>query len=694
MKTLTSYNLFPLTAMHRFLPILFLTMVPFAMVMSQKIDPVLCQQAAQMHATISEFHVIKDNNSLEYNKRVVEKLISKLDYYGILFTQADVEAIKAEQNNISLDLILGGCSFANAAFNIYRKKIMAFDSVMKLDATWQTDFTTPDSITLFGRLNKLIYEKSEDELKQKIIKRIKYLTLIDYQTSLDSVQGSLADFRAKQDSLISGIRQMEACRMAHFMSSEESLVQSFMDEYMSAIADSFDPHTNYMTIKEMEDFEFSLSEQIYSTGLVVDEVRNGVYVVVGKIPGSAADDMDQIKEGDEILKVKYHNKDIHPACLEAAELMNLLNNPEPEEVSLSLKKQSGKIENVTIRKSLIENLSNEIGTLVLEDSIRVGYISLPSFYRNMDNPNSNSSQDIATQVLKLRTKNTDGLIIDLRYNGGGSVQEAVDLASLFLAGGPLIQEVSREENMTLRDKNKGAIYTGKLIVLVNTLSASASEMFVSMMKAHSRALIVGNQTFGKASGQLMGPLTNPDTDQEFGALKLTVMRYYGLDGTTFQRTGITPDIVIPDGFPHALFSEENQDYALEPNEYDKNIRLKKSLFKIPKNELKFISDQRQNSNAIYQSLKTFSDSITQEMKSIKSVPLTVDEFIKATYYEPYDSTKYDYPVDEQFKLEVISGLTQFGHETDEQLRYGIASDATLREAIHILRDWKRLDDER
>ncbi|MFT6866026.1 MAG: carboxyl-terminal processing protease [Cyclobacteriaceae bacterium] len=657
---------------------------------AQQVDEYSCVKTTQLYHTIINYHINEHINSAILNERVANELIQGLDYYGVFFTKGDIKYIKDKQHTITLELILGSCAYANSIFDLYKEKVTFFDSVLRADEMWENDFTEPDSILLFGSLNKMEYVDSETQLIKKIRKRIKYLTLIDYQTSLDSVPGSYADFASKKISLTANIREMEGCRISQLLESDSALIESFLDIYLKAIASSFDPHTNYMSQKEMNEFEFSLSEEIFSTGLIIDEIRNGVYIIAGKVPGSASADMDEITEGDEILKVDYNDQDLHPACIGPAELMNLLNNRLPEEISLSLKKQNGSIVKVNIKKSMIENISNEIGSLILEDSIKVGYLSLPSFYRSMDDPKSNSSQDIATQINKFKEYNIDGLILDLRFNGGGSVHEAVELAGLFVNKGPLIQEISRNDRTVIKDSKKGALYDGHLIVLVNTMSASASEMLVSMLKEHDRAIIVGNKTYGKASGQLMGPLAYPMTNQEFGALKLTVLRYYDLDGNTFQKFGITPDIMIPDGFPPTLFSESIYEYSLENNKLNKHVKVKSKFAPIPLAALKIKNDNRLADNPIYHEIQLFSDSIANVMKHSKTLPLTVEDFVKATRVSPYDSAKYDYVINENFHVEVISGLTQFGTHTEDELIYAIGSDPTLREAMNIMRDWKTL----
>lgn len=677
--------------MRQFLILITLINISFGLIgNAQSLDEEKCIRTTQLYHTITNYHINEHLSSIELSERIVCELIQGLDYYGVFFTKTDVGFIKDQQHKIILELVLGSCISANDIFDLYKEKVLQFDSVLKADAMWENDFSQPDSIILFGSLNKMEYVDNEAQLINKIRRRIKYLTLIDYQTSLDSIDGSYDDFISKKEKLTANIREMEACRISQLLESDSSLVESFMDVYLKAIASSFDPHTNYLSLKEMKEFEFSLSEEIFSTGLVIDEVRNGVYIIAGKVPGSAAADIDEISEGDEILKIEYNDKEIHPACIGSIELMNLLNNPTPEEITLSLKKRSGSLVKVTIKKSLIENISNEIGSLILEDGIRVGYLSLPSFYRNIDDPNSNSSQDIAEQIFKFNDRGIDGLILDLRFNGGGSVHEAVELAGLFVNKGPLIQEISRNERIVIKDQKKGMIYNGNLIVMVNTMSASASEMLVSMLREHDRALILGNQTFGKASGQLMGPLAYPMTNQEFGALKLTVLRYYDLKGTTFQKTGIRPDIVIPDGFPPALFSETLYDYSLENNKLDKQVKVKSSKTQIPKTSLRKSSDLRMSDNPIYREIQLFSDSIALAMTNSKVLPLTVEKFLKATHLNDYDSTKYDYAIGDNFKLEVVSGVTQFGTDTEDELIYAVGSDATLREAINIMRDWKLL----
>lgn len=682
---------FPTKAYFPILVFLFFLSVSSVRLQAQEIDQDLCLRTAQLYNTIANYHFDKMNNR-DLNDRIVDELIQSLDYYGILFTQTDVESIKSLKNRINVDLVLGSCSFPSAAFEIYKDRALAFDSIMSLDGMWENDFNIQDSIILQSRIQTTKYVENEEALIESIRKRIKYLTLLEYQSSLDSTEVSTQDFENKKIKLTNEIRQLERCRISQFFETDNALMESFMDDYLKAIASSFDPHTNYMSIKEMNEFEFSLSEEVYSTGLILDEVRNGVYIIAGIIPGSTASEMNEISEGDELLKITFNNKEVHPACLKTIDLLSLLNDQEPKEVTMSLRKQNGGVIKVNIKKTFINNISNEIGSLILEDEVRVGYVALPSFYRSIDDPQSNSASDISEQVEIIKTKNIDGLIIDLRFNGGGSVLEAVELASLFIPKGALIQEVSRNDQTILKDKNKGVIYNGNIILLVNTISASASEMFTSMMNAHQRAIIVGNQTYGKASGQLMGPMALPGESEEYGALKLTVLRYYNLDGSSFQQTGFTPDILVADGIPEGVFSESLHSYALPINKIEKRVKVKKKSKSIPLDVMKKKSAERQNNNPIYYELTKLSDSLELVMKNSLVIPLDVEGFISATKPFSIDSSRYDYKIDKNFRLEVISGLTQFGTNTDKRLIYEIGSDPTLREAINIMKDWNSLTD--
>lgn len=655
---------------------------------AQPINQNICSKSWQVYNTVSNYHFNGRMNSLEFNERVVNELIKSLDYYGVLFTHEELAKIKGHKNKMNIDMIFGTCSFPSAIFEIYRDRILVFDSIMSDENLWDNSFDEIDSIRLLSRIAKNEYAANDSLLSEKIRRRIKYMTLLEYQSSLDTLAGTFIDFENKKPELIANIQALERCRMSHFYESEASLAESFMDEYMKAIASSYDPHTNYMSISEMNEFEFSLSEEIYSTGLMIEETRMGVYMITGKIPGSTASDMTEISEGDEVLKISFNDEEIHPSCLEIKDFYGILNNPTPKEVKMTLRKQNGSVVKVNIAKTLIDNISNEIGALVLENDIRVGYLALPSFYRSMDDPKSNSAADIAEQVEKFKSKNTDGLIIDLRFNGGGSVLEAVELASLFLTKGPLIQEVSREKKVVLKDLNKDQIYSGNIILLVNAVSASAAEMFVSMMHAHNRALIVGNQTYGKATGQLMGPMMLEGSPEAYGALKLTVLRYYDLSGKTFQRKGFTPDIIVPDGLPDQFFSEDLYEYALPQDVIDKKIKIKKKKQpQIPIATLRTKSEARQNQNPVYGELRDYKDSLNTVLTRTYDIPLDLMGFLDKTKFVPFDSTRYNYVVNEDFKLEVVSGLTQFGGDSEKQLVYEIGTDPSIREAINIMKDW-------
>ena len=229
---------------------------------------------------------------------------------------------------------------------------------------------------------------------------------------------------------------------------------------------------------------------------------------------------------------------------------------------------------------------DKVKGFILRGAQTVGYISLPAFYEDWEDSRGvkGCANDVATEVIKLKKENISGLILDLRYNGGGSVQEAVELAGIFIDAGPVAQIKTRDAKViTLKDVNRGTVYDGPLLLLVNGSSASASEMVAGTLQDYNRALIVGSPTYGKATAQVVLPMdtaidlnTYNGKAQASSYIKMTIEKLYRITGNTAQRTGVQPDVTLPDP-PDALTQREaDEKFALpaitiEANKYYKPL---------------------------------------------------------------------------------------------------------------------------
>lgn len=348
--------------------------------------------------------------------------------------------------------------------------------------------------------------------------------------------------------------------------------------YCDVIANLFDPHTEYMPLEEKQDFETSLDKQGYYFGFSLEENDNGGTEIGRLVPGSPAWKCGDLNKGDLVTRIGWKGKEtVDVSGLRASEISELLNTADTAELHLTVKKQDGIEKTISLTRAKIDNEENNVRGYLLKGNISVGYIYLPDFYTAHESGNGSCANDVAKEIVKLKKENIAGLILDIRYNGGGSLQEALDMAGIFIDAGPLVMMKDKNGKIiSLKDPNRGTIYDGPMTLLVNGQSASASELLGAVLQDYHRAVIVGSTTFGKGSAQIILPVdtntTSPFSSRntEYGYVKVTTSKFYRVTGRTTQHAGVTPDVVLPDIFDGLNYHESALPSALTADTINKN----------------------------------------------------------------------------------------------------------------------------
>ncbi|WP_315818899.1 S41 family peptidase [Paraflavitalea speifideaquila] len=320
--------------------------------------------------------------------------------------------------------------------------------------------------------------------------------------------------------------------------------------WCSSLAACYDPHTAYFPPATKESFEGHLGKKQLEFGLTLDEDKDGNAQIAALKPGSPAFQSGQLNEGDKLQSVQTDNKPaVDVSTAGAAAINQVLSAAGSGKTVLTVKKADGSTRQVTLskQKQLTDDEEDKVKGFVLKGSKNIGYISLPAFYLDWEDEQgvNGCANDVGREIIKLKKENISGLILDLRYNGGGSLQEALELAGIFIDAGPVAQIKSRDPKVTtLKDINRGTVYDGPLLVLINGFSASASEMLAASLQDYNRALIVGATSYGKATAQEVLPLdTTIDRESYNGKaasdsyIKLTTSCLYRLTGATAQAQG-------------------------------------------------------------------------------------------------------------------------------------------------------------
>jgi len=353
--------------------------------------------------------------------------------------------------------------------------------------------------------------------------------------------------------------------------------QEHYNRYFDAVARSFDPHTNYMEPTSKEDFDIHMSGSLEGIGALLRE-DDGHIKVVRIIPGSAAERQGQLRAEDTIMAVSEKDGDpVDISDMRIREAVSYIRGPKGTEVRLTILRPDGSRLVIPIVRDVVRIEETYVKSAVLKDTRgnKIGYIRIPSFYRDFSDSlkggqGRNVTGDTRSALYTLKKEGVNGLILDLRNNGGGSLSDAVDVSGLFLPGGPVVQ-VKNSQGMirVLEDKDSNVAYTGPVIVLVNQFSASASEILAAVLQDYGRALIVGGaHTHGKGTVQALLdmnrnlPLLHLKKYDDLGALKVTIQKFYRVNGGSTQYKGVIPDVVIPSMLDYLKTGEQYMENSL------------------------------------------------------------------------------------------------------------------------------------
>jgi carboxyl-terminal processing protease len=444
-----------------------------------------------------------------------------------------------------------------------------------------------------------------------------------------------------------------------------------------------------------------LSTEAFSFGIELDENEKGQVVIDKLVPGGPAWKSGELHEGDELLSLQWEGKlavDMTGASLEDVDEM--LNQSSHDRMVFKFRKADGGTVIVLLRKEKIENEENIVKGFILKGEKKIGYILLPGFYTEWGNESgSGCANDVAKAIIRLKKENIDGLILDVRYNGGGSVGEALEMAGIFIDEGPLSSEKNKDgKQVTLKDPNRGTIYDGPMALMVNGQSASASELLAATLQDYNRAVIVGSNTYGKATAQRMFSLDTmsnqaaPAENKEM--VKITFAKLYRLTGGTAQFNGVSPDVILPDAFDALEFREKFSKYALAPDTGKRNSYFK-PLPALPVSELSVKSAARVNASDQFGEIKKF---IIEGKKiySVKTrtIPLKWDSFEKwmkeneagENILNGEETPTKKFTVENHGGDKELFRNNPYAKEVNEVWLKNIAGDIYIEEAFFVLLD--------
>ena len=658
----------------------------------------------------------KDMND-DFSKNVFQNFIESLDPIKRYFLATDLEEFRAYELLIDDQIKSKDFTFFDL---VYTRFIERSEGVRLFYGQLLEDpFDFAQTETISTDYETAVYPNNDTELKERWRKQLKYSTLSNYYDLIqdkDKAQEKLLDTAATNKELLIETlsmtdQDMEAnARLATKTMLDESY--EFTDDlerkdyfalFLNAIVGEFDPHTNYFAPPDRDRFDLRMSGKLEGIGARLQK-KSDYITIVEVISGGPVWRGEHLEVGDAILKVQQEDEAeaVSVVGMRVDDAVKLIKGPKGTKVTLTVKRVDGSIDQETIERDVVELEETYAKSTIIErDGKRFGMIHLPAFYFDMKNyEERNAATDVALEIQALKQANIEGLVLDLRGNGGGSLRTAVDIAGLFIKEGPVVQVASNgAKKEVLKDRDEVIEWDGPLVILMNELSASASEILAAAMQDYKRAIILGStQSYGKGTVQNMVDLNqwlrNNDMG-DMGALKLTTQKFYRVTGGSTQLEGVKSDVVMPDRYSYIEIGERDYD---NPLPYDKISAAEFELWSgyIDYETTIEQSKQRMNQNTQVALIDQNAQWIKQSQDQTQ-VTLNIEAYQREMAERLLESKKFDQIKSYDNHLNYRSldtDLTKMAQDTtlrEKRKRWheSLAKDVYLEEAVNILADLKR-----
>lgn len=591
-----------------------------------------------------------------FSKLVLKKFEEAMDDDRNIFFKSDIESFKKYETKIDDEIHGGELESFFTVNDVYLKRLTETSTLFKDILAKPFDYTKEESVEL--EQDKLDYPRSEADRKETWRKRLKYMSLARYVELQNDQEKNKdkKDFVAKADTTMEReARDAVRKQIDRFFTTKKTheTVDENFSTFVNVITGSMDPHTNYLPPIDKRSFDESMSGSFFGIGAQLKE-DDGKIKIASLITGMPAWKSGEIRIDDEIIKIAQGaSEPVDVTGYAVTDAVKLIRGAtRGSEVRLTIKRIDGSVKVISLKRDEIKLDDTFAKSAIINGDHKIGYISLPEFYINFDDPNgAKCSEDVAKELQKLKAENVEGIIMDLRGNGGGSLPEVVKMAGLFIEDGPICIVKGREDKpYQWKDKDKSVVYSGPLTVMVDEFSASASEIFAAAIQDYKRGIIIGStSTYGKGTVQRNIPL-NPEADnflsdkkaEDLGSIKLTLQKFYRVNGGATQLKGVTPDVILADRMDYLKFREKDNPAALPWDEISK-AEYKPWVSTFSTDAVINTANDELKKNVTFNKIKT--NIAWLEKYSDKEYSLNIVKYkaeqkqLKATYKELEDLTK-------------------------------------------------------
>ncbi len=508
-----------------------------------------------------------------FSKKVYAKYLDNIDPTKRFFLQSDIEEFSKYETKIDDMIKNKDLTFFNLTNSRLLQRMQECRAIYDDVLDNPFDFNTNENINV--DYEKLPYAKNKRELVDRWRKQLKLQALssiTDKQKLEDDKKEKDAKYVVKSfETIEKEVRETSLKSLNEYFDfiQKELTRNDWFSIYLNAIVERFDPHTFYFSPEDKEKFDMSMSGTFEGIGARLQK-KNDAVEISELISGGPAWKGKELEAGDLILKVGQGKEEpIDVAGMRLDDVVKKIKGPKGTEVRLTVKKVDGTIKVISIIRAEVETEETFAKSSVVEkDGKRFGVIYLPKFYISFENKeNRDAYKDVAIEIERLKAQNIDGIVMDLRDNGGGSLETVVKMVGLFIPEGPVVQvKAPGREPEILPDPDKKVQYDGPLVVMINNFSASASEIFAAAIQDYKRGIVVGSKhSYGKGTVQNVIDLNQfirGNSYGDLGALKTTIQKFYRINGGSTQREGVMSDIIFPDRFTYLDMGERDEESAL------------------------------------------------------------------------------------------------------------------------------------
>tara|TARA_R110002020_G_scaffold431238_1_gene641202 strand:+ start:44008 stop:46140 length:2133 start_codon:yes stop_codon:yes gene_type:complete len=642
----------------------------------------------------------------EFSEAVYKDYIDALDPLKRYFLASDIKEFDAYRDKIDDEIRDEDITFFDLTYNRLRQRMEEAKGIYS--EVLQEPFDYSEQETIDTDYDKLSYAKNEKELKEIWRKQLKFNAIGTFYDNMEEEQKKAKDdasYTQKTDEeLEKESRETTLGSLKEYFDFADELErEDYFSVYINSIVEEFDPHTYYFAPVDKDRFDMQMSGQFQGIGARLQKKNNEVRVTE-IISGGPAWRGEELEEGDVILKVKQQDDEAATSIvgMRLDDAVELIKGPKGTQVTLNVKKKiDGGIKNITITRDVVELEETYAKSSVVEkDNRKYGVINLPKFYFDMQNSQErNAATDVKKEIIRLKDQDVQGLVIDLRNNGGGSLSTVVDIAGLFIKDGPVVQVKSNgQDSEILSDKDEAIVWDGPLVILVNEISASASEILAAAMQDYKRAVIIGSkQTYGKGTVQNVYDLNRwlrQNDMGDMGALKITTQKFYRINGGSTQLEGVKSDVVVPDRYSYIDIGEKDLENPLpwdkiEPADYkiwdgyiDYDQTIRSSKERMAKNKQLQLIDENAKWIKSKQGETVWPLNFTDYKNRMAENEKEAERFDELENYKTpltYESLPYE---KEMFTKDTIL------QDKRDRWHSSLAKDVYMEEAINVLEDLK------